>query len=151
LFWFNQKYFFLFGGLPELTVPGGPEADKGRLGRLITDNDLSPEAMLPVKVDKASAVCGRSGEPLVDSLEELITRVGLGVGLAIELILPDSEWQPRIVELLPSVSDEIIDRGRGITSTCSENPTRGRTPGALSRRRGEDGGVLTMFDIDCRI
>ena len=44
-----------------------------------------------------------------------------------------------MVELLPSVSDEIIDSGRGMTSTISEKPTRGRPPGALSRRRrGED-------------
>lgn len=40
-----------------------------------------------------------------------------------------------MVELLPSVSDEIMDNGRGITSTVSEKPTRGRPPGALSRRR----------------
>jgi hypothetical protein len=46
---------------------------------------------------------------------------------------------PRTVELLPSVSDEIKDNGRGMTSTVSEKPTRGRTPGALSRRtRGEE-------------
>lgn len=52
---------------------------------------------------------------------------------------------PRIVELLPSVSDEIKDKGRGMTSTVSEKPTRGRTPGALSRRtRGEVGLELLL-------
>jgi hypothetical protein len=52
---------------------------------------------------------------------------------------------PRIVELLPSVSDEIMDNGRGMTSTVSEKPTRGRTPGALSRRsRGEEVTVLLL-------
>lgn len=72
-------------------VPGDPEADKGRLGRLIADSELSPEARMADNVERASAVCGRSGELLVDSLEELITRVGRGVGLAIELMLPDNE------------------------------------------------------------
>ena len=52
---------------------------------------------------------------------------------------------PRIVELLPSVSDEIMDNGRGMTSTVSEKPTRGRPPGALSRRRrGEEVRDLSL-------
>ena len=52
---------------------------------------------------------------------------------------------PRIVELLPSVSDEIMDSGRGMTSTVSEKPTRARTPGALSRRgRGEEATDLLL-------
>lgn len=51
--------------------------------------------------------------------------------------------------MLPSVSEEIIESGRGITSTVSENPTRGRVPEALARRRGEVGGVLPYRpDID---
>jgi hypothetical protein len=114
--WLNQKYFFLLGGLPEVNVPGDPEADRGRLGRLIMDRFLS-EAMPDDKVDKASAVFGLSGETEV-LVEDVTTTIGLGVGLAaIELMLPDREWQPRMVELLPSVSDEIMDKGLGMTST----------------------------------
>lgn len=44
--------------------------------------------------------------------------------------------------MLPSVSEEIIESGRGMTSTVSEKPTRGRVPVALARRRGDVGGVL---------
>ena len=54
-----------------------------------------------------------------------------------------------MVEVLHSVSDEIIDRGLGMTSTRSANPTRGRKPGALSLRLGEAGGDRAISDIDC--
>lgn len=96
-------------------------------------------------------MCGRSGELDIDSLEDVTMKVGRAAGLAMELTLPESEWHPRMVELLPSVSEEIIESGRGMTSTCSENPTLGRTPGALPLLLGLDGGVRTMLDIDCRI
>jgi len=56
LVWLSQKYFFLLGGLPELKLPGDPEADKGRFGRLMTSSDLLPEAILTERVERASAV-----------------------------------------------------------------------------------------------
>ena len=54
--WLNQKYFFLFGGLPELRFPGDPEAERGRFGRLIMAIDLSAEVMPGESVERASAV-----------------------------------------------------------------------------------------------
>jgi hypothetical protein len=88
--WLNQKYFFLLGGLPELRVPGDPEADSGRLGRLIIDKVLS-EAMPSDKVERASAVLGLSGERCA-SFDGLTMNVGFGAGLAaIELMLPETE------------------------------------------------------------
>jgi hypothetical protein len=88
--WLNQKYFFLLGGLPELRVPGDPEADSGRLGRLIIDKVLS-EAMRSDKVERASAVLGLSGETCA-SFDGLTMNVGFGAGLAaIELMLPETE------------------------------------------------------------
>jgi hypothetical protein len=54
-----------------------------------------------------------------------------------------------MVEVLPSVSDDIRERGRGMTSMVSEKPTLGRTPGALPRRRGEAvNDVGAAYDID---
>lgn len=72
-----------------------------------------------------------------------------GRGLAIELMLLDKEW-PRTVELLLSVSDEIIDSGRGMTSTVSEKSTvLGLYPDMFSRRLGEAGGVLPVTETEC--
>lgn len=48
-----------------------------------------------------------------------------------------------MVELLLSVSDDIIERGLGITSTLSEKSTvRGLYPEALSLLPGDPGGDL---------
>jgi hypothetical protein len=87
----NQKCFFLVGGLPEVRVAGESDADKGLFGRLIMVRDLSFDDMPGDIVESASAVRGRSGELIFESLEELITSAGRGVGLAMELMLPDKE------------------------------------------------------------
>lgn len=138
----NQKCFFLVEGLVGLV---GLVELVGRLGDADADTGLLATASSPGEIlffsklaepgVAASAVLGRRlGLP--SSLVR--TKVGAdcvgGLAAAKELILPVREWVPRIVELLPSVSDEIKDKGRGMTSTVSEKPTRGRTPGALSRR-----------------
>ena len=87
--WLNQKYFFL-GGLPELRLPGDPDAESGRLGKLIIDNDLS-EPIPGDSVERASAVFGLCGSLLV-SVDDVTVNVGFGVGLvAIELRLPETE------------------------------------------------------------
>jgi len=64
-------------------------------------------------------------------------------------MLPESEW-PRTVEQLPSVSEEIRERGRGcgMTSTRSAKPTRGRIPDMLSLLWGDD-GVDWLCENDC--
>lgn len=46
--------------------------------------------------------------------------------LIIDVILPVREWFGRMVDRLLDVSDEIVDKGRGMNSTVSENSTRGR-------------------------
>lgn len=38
---------------------------------------------------------------------------------------------PRTVDMEPSVSEDIVERGRGIYSTLSENSTRGREGGRV--------------------
>jgi hypothetical protein len=137
----DQKCFRLVGGLPDAVIAGEPDADSGRFGRLIAVSAFSARAGPENSRVVASAVLGRSrGLSVSGEIGELIVRTDFGVGLAaMELMLPDSEC-PRIVEQLVSVSDEINDNGRGIISTLSANPTRGRAPGALSLRLGEAGG-----------
>jgi hypothetical protein len=54
--WVNQKYFFLVGGLPELKLPGDPDAESGRFARLIMDMDRSSVVMAGESVESASAV-----------------------------------------------------------------------------------------------
>ena len=67
--------------------------------------------------------------------------------LAIEFMLLVTEW-PRIVELLLSVSEDIIERGLGITSTMSEKSTvRDLYPAAFPLL-GEPGGDLEV-EGDC--
>lgn len=81
--------------------------------------------MLSEKISVASAVTGlrSAGASSIGGLRDTGDSIILsGKGLARELMLFDSEW-PRTVELLLSVSDDIIDRGRGITSTVSEKST----------------------------
>lgn len=54
---------------------------------------------------------------------------GLGVPrLSIDEMLLLTEW-PRIVDMELSVSEEMVDSGRGMISTLSEKPTRGRDGG----------------------
>lgn len=60
---------------------------------------------------------------------DLVTREADGLdvlALIIDVILPVREWFCRMVDRLLDVSDEIVDKGRGMNSTVSENPTRGR-------------------------
>lgn len=72
-----------------------------------------------------------------------------GKGLAIELMLFVTEW-PRTVELLLSVSDEIMERGLGMTSTVSEKSTvLDLYADMFSLRLGEAGGVLPVEEIEC--
>lgn len=113
-----------------------PEADIGRFKKSSPAGESFSMAKLAGLGLAASAVLGRR---LGLSSSLLRTKSGVEcageLAAAKELTLPVKEWVPRIVELLPSVSEEIKDNGRGMKSTRSEKPTRGRTPGALSRRR----------------
>ena len=149
----NQKCFFLVGGLPLLVTIGDPEADNGLFGKLAT-TESCPGAVRPMPKVEGSAVTGLlrglTSDPtgLLKDCSAAHDSRGFGL-VAIELILPDREWLPRIVDVLPSVSEEISERGRGITSMVSEKPTLGRIPGALPRRRGEAlGDVGAAYDID---
>lgn len=64
-----------------------------------------------------------------------------------ELILLVTEW-PRIVELLLSVSEDIIESGLGITSTLSAKSTvRDLYPEALPLLLGEPGGDLEVEGV----
>ncbi len=150
--WLNQKCFFLLEGLVDAVArPPNPEADTGRF------RGLSSSTYFLTKLTglglAASAVLGRR---LGLSSSLLRTKDGIdcvgGLAAAKELTLPVNECVPRIVEVLPSVSEEIRDSGLGMTSTRSENPTRGRTPGALSRRRRGELviGSAAELDVDCR-
>ena len=145
----NQKCFFLVGGLPEVVTAGEPEADKGLLGRLTIDIAFSALAEAENNRVAVSAVLGRSGGLSTSRpVGELTSDIVRGVGLAaIEFILPDTEW-PRMVEQLPSVSEEIKESGLGIISTRSAKPTRSRGPGMLSLRRGDDGGERLPPGVD---
>lgn len=70
---------------------------------------------------------------------------GLGVPkLRTEEILLLTEW-PLIVENELSVSDEIVESGRGMISTLSEKPTRGRDGGLVdcSSNAGPNGSLCT--------
>lgn len=142
----DQKCFFLVGGLPLLVTAGEPEADSGRFGKVTTpDSCIGSERPRPNVAGSAvtGLLRGLTSEPigLLNDCSPAQERRGFGL-VAMELILPEREWFPRIVEVLPSVSDDINDNGRGITSTVSEKPTLGRTPGALPRRRGDAVGDL---------
>lgn len=54
------------------------------------------------------------------------------------------------MELLRSVSEDIIDRGLGMTSTVSEKSTvLGLYADIFSLRLGEAGGVLLVEDTEC--
>lgn len=149
----NQKCFFLVGGLPLFVTTGDPEADNGLFGKVAIIESCAGTARPRPNVD-GSAVTGLLRGLISDPIGLLkdcsAAHDSRGFGLvATELILPDREWFPRMVDVLPSVSDEMSERGRGITSIVSEKPTLGRTPGALPRRRGEAlGEVGAAYDID---
>jgi hypothetical protein len=118
----NQN-LFLWAGLPELTsMPVESEAEWGRFGRPQLSNASSEKCLLGLT---ASAVFGRLVGLLSSRFGEGLDRVG---GLLRDDTLPLREWVGRTVDVLPSVSEEIMERGRGITSTVSEKPTRGRLP-----------------------
>lgn len=130
-----QKCFLFEGGLPELVDGlGVSDEDNGRLGLDVGEDGTS----LEVIEDSVGDVEG-CGEMFRERLDD---DDGLG-GLGMELTLPDAECDARTVEVLPSVSDEIKDSGRGISETVSEKATRGfvKAPGSDSRRPGEAGGV----------
>lgn len=146
----DQKCFFLGGGLPDEEIIGDPDADKGLLGilrRLSASGRAQPE-----KSKAASAVFGlrSAGASVMTGLVDMgDSRMLSGRGLARELILLDREWPPRTVELLLSVSEEIIDRGLGITSTVSEKSTvLDLYVDIFSLRLGEAGGDL-LEEIEC--
>ena len=42
----------------------------------------------------------------------------------IDVILLETEWVARTVDILLEVSEEIVDNGLGMNSNTSENPTR---------------------------
>jgi hypothetical protein len=144
----NQKCFFLFGGLPDNVTDGDPDAESGRLGMESVSSFSSRERTGDRSVD-GSAVLGRCFGGLSPIHRGRVGELTAELLLAIELMLPDRLW-PRTVEQLPSVSEEISDRGRGrgMTSTRSAKPTRGRAPFMLSLRWGED-GMDCVIDIDC--
>lgn len=108
--------------------------------------------MLSEKMRVASAVTGlrSAGTSSIGGLRDTGDSMILsGKGLASELMLFDKEW-PRTVELLLSVSDEIIDSGRGMTSTVSEKSTvLDLYADIFSRRLGEAGGVLPVIETEC--
>ena len=72
------------------------------------------------------------------TLEESCSRVDLRPDLALmvdcgldelpppimDVILLETEWLGRTVDILLDVSEEIVDNGRGMNSKTSENPTR---------------------------
>lgn len=45
--------------------------------------------------------------------------------LTMDVMLPVTEWPARMVDRVLDVSDEIVERGRGMNSIVSEKPTRG--------------------------
>lgn len=58
------------------------------------------------------------------------------LALMMDVMLPVTEWLARSVDRLLEVSDDIVDRGRGMNSTVSEKPTLGRDdPSAEEERR----------------
>lgn len=123
----DQKCFFFRGGLPLVDSIGELEADNGLFG--IESKFSSLVGSIADNNNEASAVFGRRlniDSPLGMLIESLDSVDIEWPGLAIELILFDNEC-PRMVELLLSVSEDIIDNGRGITWTFSEKSTvRGR-------------------------
>jgi len=63
---------------------------------------------------------------------------GLGVlKLSTDEILLFTEW-PRMVDMELSVSDEMVESGRGMYSILSEKPTLGRDGGRGSTASGDD-------------
>lgn len=128
-----------------LSMAGDPEADSGRFGKVGTESDWSCEECLAKSIVAASAVLGLCWKVLCSMDGEFKVDVARA-GLAIELILLFNEWPNRIVEVLPSVSEEISERGLGITSIFSANSTLGRGPVALSRCRGDAGGDRALID-----
>ena len=71
---------------------GEPEAESGRFGRLIIDIDLSVFELLDGKRSDGSAVFGLScGLSISMRTGELTFEASRGVGLAIELMLPETE------------------------------------------------------------
>lgn len=98
----------------------------------------------------ASAVLGLA-RGLPSSIGELMSERGLSCGEAtlIDATLPLRECPARTVDILLDVSEEIMERGRGMNSRSSAKTTRGRgtDDGALSRRLGEDGGVVKLSTL----
>lgn len=107
----------------------GKIADLGRF-----DASSSPNPILLVSLESrmAPAVLGL---PVLGSLSNATVRgqrptraaEGLEAPLMTDDRLFETEW-PRIVDMVLSVSEEIVERGR-MYSTVSENPTRARDDG----------------------
>jgi hypothetical protein len=140
----NQN-LFLFAGFPELGKKLESDAESGLFSRLSSPRESSIGGSIWRLEPTASAVLGLCAGPFSLGSGE---GVDLGAGLPQDVMLPVKEWFPRIVDVLPSVSEEIIDNGRGITSIVSENPTRVRVPVAQARRCGEGGVLLCRLEID---
>ncbi len=96
-----------------------------------------------------------SGASSIGSLTEsrgTLNACGLGVPMLImDEMLLFSEW-PRIVDNELSVSDEIVDSGRGMIVTLSSKPTRGRDGGRVGRSSsgGPNGSDISRstFEIE---
>ena len=137
----DQKCFFFGGGLPLEETIGDSQADKGLFGMVKRPSVLS--SLTLENSSAASAVLGlfAAVRSKTGGLIGAKDSSGLaGGGLTIELMLFVTEW-PQMVELLRSVSEEIIERGRGITSTRSEKSTvRDRAADTLRLLCGDAGG-----------
>ena len=103
------------------------EDDQGRSGgTTVSANGSSFLGLLSVGL----AVCGRDCR---GSLSNVVSKAALAVlvdgglgapALTMDVMLPVTEWPARIVDRLLDVSDEMVERGRGINSIVSEKPTR---------------------------
>lgn len=84
--------------------------------------------------------CSSSGAALSD-VRMCRVEGGLGVlKLSTDEMLLFTEW-PRTVDIELSVSDDMVDSGRGMYSMLSENPTLGRDGGRASPVSGDVGPV----------
>lgn len=66
--------------------------------------------------------------------------------LIIEEMLLSSEC-PRTVDIEPSVSEEMVESGRGMISTLSEKPTRGRDTGLVGEESRSESSVLFSASV----
>jgi hypothetical protein len=154
---FPEDSFFLFDERLFLATSSTANASFGELrvgcdcGRL-----LKPSAELVFNHAPSLSSVRRNGEDFCGLFQGLSSRVvpndtgrfrdegGLGVlKLRTEDMLLLTEC-PRMVDKEPSVSDEMVDNGRGMYSTFSENSTRGLDDGLV-------GESFTMVSSNCAL